>query len=142
VLLAEDDEKMVLAAHAALDAVTATIPKEDAPSHVLAAKEAVQGAREKVRAGSVCVGYRIGKACIELPALWMGLISDKQCILLDLIMPNPQPRALPANRSAASGGAAPCGWRACACHPRRSPPSCPSTCRWVRSACTAAGAQS
>lgn len=51
-LLAEDEERLVLAAWGALDALAATIPKEDAPSHVSAVKEAVLGAKEKVRSGA------------------------------------------------------------------------------------------
>lgn len=47
-LLAEDDEALVLAAWSGLDALAATIPKQDAPSHVTAVKEAVMGAKEKV----------------------------------------------------------------------------------------------
>lgn len=48
VLLAEDDEALVLAAWSALDALAATIPKEEAPGHVAAAKEAILSAKEKV----------------------------------------------------------------------------------------------
>lgn len=50
-LLAEDDERVVLAAWGGLDALAATIPKEDAPNHVTAVKEAVLGAKEKVWGG-------------------------------------------------------------------------------------------
>lgn len=48
-LLAEDEEALVLAAWSGLDALAATIPKEDAPSHVTAVKDAVLGAKEKVK---------------------------------------------------------------------------------------------
>jgi hypothetical protein len=47
-LFAEEDEALVLAAWSGLDAVAAAIPKEDAPAHVAAAKDAVLGAKEKV----------------------------------------------------------------------------------------------
>lgn len=53
-LLAEDEERLVLAAWGALDALASTVPKEDAPSHVAAVKEAVLGAKEKVRRTVQC----------------------------------------------------------------------------------------
>lgn len=48
-LLAEDDDDLVLKSWRACEAVAATIPKEDQASHVLAFKEAVAGAKEKER---------------------------------------------------------------------------------------------
>jgi len=51
-LFTEEDELLILAAWTALDAVASTIPKEEAPGHVIAAKDAVQHAKEKVGWGS------------------------------------------------------------------------------------------
>lgn len=62
-LLAEDDEALVLAAWGGLDALAATIPKEDAPSHVAAVKDAVLSAKEKV----------CGRVRFERPQFCKGL---------------------------------------------------------------------
>ena len=68
--------RLVLASWGALAAVAATIPKEDAPAHVAAAKDAVLGAKEKVRAlvyvdvcVCVCACARVRAASSSLPAV-------------------------------------------------------------------------
>jgi hypothetical protein len=48
-LLAEDNENLVLAAWKGCEALTSTIPKEDQAGHVAALKEAIAGAKEKER---------------------------------------------------------------------------------------------
>ncbi|KAF8055816.1 hypothetical protein HT031_006591 [Scenedesmus sp. PABB004] len=48
-LLAEDDDVLVLAAWEACEALAGSIPKEDAPGHVAGLKDAIAGAREKER---------------------------------------------------------------------------------------------
>lgn len=48
-LLAEDDDELVLSCWRACEALAAVVPKEDQAGHVAALKEAVAGAKEKER---------------------------------------------------------------------------------------------
>ncbi|GBF89654.1 hypothetical protein Rsub_02372, partial [Raphidocelis subcapitata] len=68
-LFAEEDEALVLAAWGGLDAVAAAIPKEDAPAHVVAAKDAVLGAKEKERRKRRGGALRLAGLCLPPKAL-------------------------------------------------------------------------
>lgn len=68
-LLADDDESLVLGAWSALDAVAATIPKEEAPTHVMAAKEAILSAKEKERRKRRGGPLRLAGLCLPPKAL-------------------------------------------------------------------------
>ena len=59
----------MLAAWGALDAVAATIPKEDAPAHVLAAKDAVLNAKERERRKRRGGPLRLAGLCLPPKAL-------------------------------------------------------------------------
>ena len=84
--MGEEDADTLLACWNALGAVTSTIPKEVAPSHVRCVKDAVASARDRLRrkkgTGDVVLpGFCLPKALTSiLPIYLQGLLQVSGCV--------------------------------------------------------------